>query len=568
MPLAFSYIRFSSEKQELGDSLRRQLKLADDYAAQHGLTLDTKSYRDLGISAFKGKNAADGALGLFLKAVDSGLIPRGSYLLLEGLDRLSRAQVDDALTLLLSITNRGITLVTLADGVMYSKESIKANWTQLIIALTISARANEESATKSRRVSAAVQAKINAGIPLGSSMPPWLKLNAEKTGYVQITDKVRVVRKVFAMALAGNGIYLIMKALNAEGVPVLKNATDGWRVSTVSRLVHSESVIGRLVSKHGTFDDHYPAIIDKASFYEVQEAITQRRTNGHGRKGENIANLFSGLCRCAECRSPMRMLRTPTGDGAKVNAYLECIKHFEKRGCEVSKRINYNELERALLNYLLLDRAIKVAPDAPSLTDPSIAIRAEITDKEQQIERLLDAIESTAENRMYQQRIIKRQEELAELRARLKNVVVPRPSADVLAEAHEAFDEHERLKDAPGPELTAARLRLQMVIKQFIEHIDLSPKIVIDKTNKVFGHVQYREAKVLFKGRWDLLLVKRDLEAAKGRELKRLNEDVLKWHEANREPRSVLFRVPKVGGARVKRVPNTPTALPEAPQEA
>ena len=49
MALAYSYIRFSSAKQELGDSLRRQLKLAEAFAERNQLTLDTHSFQDLGV---------------------------------------------------------------------------------------------------------------------------------------------------------------------------------------------------------------------------------------------------------------------------------------------------------------------------------------------------------------------------------------------------------------------------------------------------------------------------------------------------------------------------------------
>ena len=81
MPTAYVYVRFSSKKQEQGHSVERQLDLARKYAARHGLTLDERSYQDLGISAFKGKNLVEGALGTFLNGVRQGAIPKGSYLL-------------------------------------------------------------------------------------------------------------------------------------------------------------------------------------------------------------------------------------------------------------------------------------------------------------------------------------------------------------------------------------------------------------------------------------------------------------------------------------------------------
>jgi biotin carboxylase len=56
-----------------------------------------------------------------------------------------------ALKLFLDITSKGIVLVTLMDGQVYSKATITENWTKLIMALAIMARANEESVTKSKR---------------------------------------------------------------------------------------------------------------------------------------------------------------------------------------------------------------------------------------------------------------------------------------------------------------------------------------------------------------------------------------------------------------------------------
>jgi DNA invertase Pin-like site-specific DNA recombinase len=58
-----------------------------------------ENYRDLGVSAFRGKNADHGALKAFLDRVESGLIQPGSYLIVESLDRLSRTDITYALQL-------------------------------------------------------------------------------------------------------------------------------------------------------------------------------------------------------------------------------------------------------------------------------------------------------------------------------------------------------------------------------------------------------------------------------------------------------------------------------------
>src|SRR3954452_15539093 len=87
--VAYSYLRCSTSEQAKGDSRRRQLAMAEKYAADHHLKLDKHlSFRDLGVSAFRGENAKEGALRAFLEAIEHNLVPWGSFMLLESLDRL------------------------------------------------------------------------------------------------------------------------------------------------------------------------------------------------------------------------------------------------------------------------------------------------------------------------------------------------------------------------------------------------------------------------------------------------------------------------------------------------
>lgn len=112
-PVAYSYVRFSTPGQLKGDSLRRQIESCEIYCKEKGLELHPVSYRDLGVSAFKRKNIEKGALAAFISAVKTGRIAKGSYLIIEQFDRLTRADVDIALKLLLDLVHSGITVVTL-----------------------------------------------------------------------------------------------------------------------------------------------------------------------------------------------------------------------------------------------------------------------------------------------------------------------------------------------------------------------------------------------------------------------------------------------------------------------
>ena len=144
--IAFSYLRFSTPEQAMGDSRRRQLSLAETNARQHSLVLDKGvNFRDLGVSASRGKNAREGGLRSFLDAVEHGLVPANSHLLVESLDRLSRDRILEAQTLFLQIVNAGVTIVTLIDQRTYSRASLNANPTDLIVSLVYMMRATRRA---------------------------------------------------------------------------------------------------------------------------------------------------------------------------------------------------------------------------------------------------------------------------------------------------------------------------------------------------------------------------------------------------------------------------------------
>src|SRR6185295_10695287 len=129
-PLVFSYTRFSSKEQAKGDSERRQteaIQAAERFAAEKGLTLDNRlRLIDRGRSGFHGAHREKGNLGRFLKVVEAGEVPRGSILLIENLDRLSREPVLTAMETVISLLKRGITIQTLNPPDLFNTDSVNA----------------------------------------------------------------------------------------------------------------------------------------------------------------------------------------------------------------------------------------------------------------------------------------------------------------------------------------------------------------------------------------------------------------------------------------------------------
>ncbi len=178
---AYSYLRFSTPEQMKGDSFRRQADLSRTYANQHGLDLDESlTFQDPGISAYRGKNVKEGALGDFIRAVETGRVLPGSYLLVESLDRLSRDKVQQAFRQFSAILDSGVNIVTLTDGKVYTADSLNENFADLLISLATMFRAHEESLMKSKRLKAAWKSKRDkaraGGRKLTAMCPGWLRL--------------------------------------------------------------------------------------------------------------------------------------------------------------------------------------------------------------------------------------------------------------------------------------------------------------------------------------------------------------------------------------------------------
>jgi DNA invertase Pin-like site-specific DNA recombinase len=360
---AFSYLRMSTDLQLKGDSRRRQLEASRAYAEAHGLTVaEDAQLEDIGVSAFRGDNVRDGALGRFLEAVKRGAVEPGSYLLVESLDRLSREQVMTAHATFLSIVQAGINVVTLMDGKVY--RAGQTDLVDLITSLVIMNTAHEESRKKSVRVAAAWKNKralAATGIPMTARCPGWLRLSPDRRRYEPVPDRVEIVRQIFADYVAGVGMYSIARRLNRANVPPFMGK-NGWHQSSVKKILQSRAVIGEFQPCTGRdgqripdgepIKSFYPAAIDKELFYQAQAVILSRvssRGQGAGRKGPTYGNLFNGLARCAYCRSSIYYENK--GESAKGGIYIVCSDAKRHRGCPAT-RWRYRDFEASFLSFV------------------------------------------------------------------------------------------------------------------------------------------------------------------------------------------------------------------------
>jgi DNA invertase Pin-like site-specific DNA recombinase len=360
-PRAYSYVRFSTPEQMKGDSLRRQTQRAEAYARAHGLTLDAElTFRDLGTSAYRGRNAEVGRLRDFLVAVETRLVPPGSFLLVENLDRISRQAARKALRVLEEIVEAGITLVTLDDGRVYTSDNLDNDPIALVLALLTFIRANEESSRKSSLIKASWEAKrakaraIPGAELLTARGPAWLEFDNLSNRFRVIEERAAIVRRIFELLDQGVGLHKIAWTLNQEGVPTFGDRATGrrasmWHRSYVKKIAHNPAVIGIVVPhsveyhRHNDrvrkvrrpldpITDYFPAVVPEELFHRVQALCQTGRRSPTARGTGIVRSILAGLATCPHCRSTMT--RVTKGSASKSGRpYLVCVRAKAGAGC-------------------------------------------------------------------------------------------------------------------------------------------------------------------------------------------------------------------------------------------
>jgi DNA invertase Pin-like site-specific DNA recombinase len=379
MKTAISYIRFSTPDQIKGASLSRQSEGAIALCQSKGWSLMDKSYRDLGISAFGGANGSKGELGVFIRACEDGEIPIGTVLIVENLDRLSRASVPDAFMQFVRILNLGIEVYTLFDNQHYTKERISTDTASILMSILLMVRAHEESQTKSIRIKDAYRRKKATKKIWASRYPSWLSLNGDT--FVIKEDEADVIRKIFKLYLSGYGSTMIAKYMNEHHprVPLTNSSASRWSPSLINLWLRHYSVIGTLVPNDETQPwtiDYYPAIVSKDDFYLVQNKLSGPRNV----KQENVGNLMTLHCVCGSSIKIMGAV-TERRDGR----YLRCESSIS--GTCKSATIRYGVFER---DAMAMVNNAEIGDDLP-VVDKSVR-QSELNDINTQIGNLSSAI--------------------------------------------------------------------------------------------------------------------------------------------------------------------------------
>lgn len=296
MAKAHSYIRFSSTKQEKGDSLKRQQDLINKWLIKNPeIELSNLAFKDLGISGYHGDHL-NHDFGRLLDAIEDNKIKSGDFVLVEAIDRIGRLELTVALEIITRIVNRNISIITLEDNQEYSKKSISNNGGIIYYLIGKVDMAHQYSKSLSRRIKSnweAKREKADNGTMIKRKTFWWLTRCPKSDMFEVLTDSDKAtLQEVFKQFNCGVSYARIVDYLKSLNDDRFSNTSH----PAIRQWIQSKTCIGY-------WEDNkiYPQAIDNATF-AIAQAQLKERSKGKV-QGAASGHVLAGLVKCSLCGS-------------------------------------------------------------------------------------------------------------------------------------------------------------------------------------------------------------------------------------------------------------------------
>ena len=328
-------------------SIATQKSILTDYVKKQGWHL-AKTYVDDGYS---GTNFQRPSFQNMIKDIENGLI---NCVITKDLSRLGRNYLDCGLYLEVFFPEHNVRYIAVNDGVdTLNKSAMDITPFRNIL--------NEMySADVSVKIKSAYRARFQQGKFMGTTAPYGYVKDPADHNHLLIDDKVaHVVREIFDLALAGNGIAKIRKHINKQHIlrPAAYAAEQGatgyeryfeeneenryiWSENSVRGILRSPIYAGNLAGykriaanmkskkrpsklpeEWEVIPDTHEGIVTQEEFDTVQQLITSRRLPEN--KG-GFENIFAGVIKCADCGYAMRAM---SANRRKRPDIIDCVQY-------------------------------------------------------------------------------------------------------------------------------------------------------------------------------------------------------------------------------------------------
>jgi hypothetical protein len=448
-----AYLRWSSDEQSDGSTRSRQVAAILAFAAILGIPEERIIWiEDNGVSARGGHNLKYGKFAKVARELITGKWETPALVLAEAPDRISRADVWEAVEHIAPLVNRGVSLGFARKQKVVSKGDGRKALFDMLEPLIDWQGSHSENETRAERVGVNVESRRAKALAGETTMldwvPQWMGVEIRKDSQwvpvpkmgrgakrlpgerriVLIPGRQRTLEKIYELAATSMGAMRITKWLNARLDEYPAWEAKKWTSERVYDLLTTDAVTGvwqphkyrqtgevtssgkpkKVREPYGDpKPDYYPAAVPLDLWRRVRRARDNNRAKKIGRPHSQWVNLFTGLCRCGICGKGMY------ASGNRVRGYsLLCPIARDGAGCDNRHYYRLSMLERAMLDGSGLDLLADALHEG--VEDVIEPLAAEITALGQEIVRLGKRIKNfdasvaeaeTAEDRKHYQKL-------------------------------------------------------------------------------------------------------------------------------------------------------------------
>jgi hypothetical protein len=130
------------------------------------------------------------------------------------MDRLTREEILDAVNRFTSILRANIIIASVIDKMIYTKEKINKQPTDLIIAIVVLMRGNDESRTKSTRIGEAREReRENArthNTPATRMCAGWIELTPDRKKYIFKPKQAKITMRICDASLRADSVQWLV----------------------------------------------------------------------------------------------------------------------------------------------------------------------------------------------------------------------------------------------------------------------------------------------------------------------------------------------------------------------
>ena len=374
------YVRLSRDDDKRNYvSIENQKLIINQYAADHGVVID-RWYEDDGISGYIFNRPGFQQMMADLdKDIDTVYV--------KDFSRLGRHNAK-VLLLLDEFQERGKHLVVIDDNY----DSMDSSDDTIGIKTWFNERYVKDTSKKIKR---AIGARQKEGTLI--TRPPfgYRRNEKDKTILEIVAKEAEYIKQIYDLYLSGSGYRKIAIYLTEQGAPTpsmiqrereieegrlsKRKVASKWSDAMIKEILDNDFYIGTFRLKkrarntvHGKdkrvpkeeqciFENHHPAIIDKATFTLVQELKEKRnRTNYRGSRGQwlgsEIPNPFGSCLFCKDCGSRLTPIKRQTS--SRERKYYICTTYNTKgrRYCSKAHLIEEDDLMKDVLTYIKMCR--------------------------------------------------------------------------------------------------------------------------------------------------------------------------------------------------------------------